>query len=117
MKSKILILLLSLSIVFCKLNNKTPNSEKKQASKINIETGAENYYNNDSLSKKIETTLKNYIDNDNYQGAVLVVKDGKILFNKAYGFANRENKKHFGNTILDWFSNKIIRSRLCITIS
>lgn len=52
----------------------------------------ENYPNNDSLSEKIEATLKNHIEDDDYQGAVLVAKDGKILFNKAYGFANREKK-------------------------
>jgi CubicO group peptidase (beta-lactamase class C family) len=52
----------------------------------------ENHDNRDSLSKKIETTLKNYIENDDYQGAVLVAKDGKILFNNAYGFSNREKK-------------------------
>ena len=52
----------------------------------------ENYHNDDSLSEKIEATLKNYIKDNDYQGAVLVAKDGKILFNKAYGFANREKK-------------------------
>jgi CubicO group peptidase (beta-lactamase class C family) len=52
----------------------------------------ENYNNSDSLSKKIETTLKNHIEDDDYQGAVLVAKDGEILFNKAYGYSNRENK-------------------------
>jgi len=52
----------------------------------------ENYNNSDSLSKKIETTLKNHIEDDDYQGAVLLAKDGEILFNKAYGYANRENK-------------------------
>ncbi|PQJ20606.1 serine hydrolase [Tenacibaculum sp. SG-28] len=46
----------------------------------------------DSLSEKMDEILKNHIEEDDYQGAVLVAKDGKILFNKAYGFANRENK-------------------------
>ncbi|WP_299182333.1 serine hydrolase [uncultured Aquimarina sp.] len=50
-----------------------------------------NYHKDNCLSYKIETKIEDYIKNDDYQGAVLIAKDGKILFNKAYGFADREN--------------------------
>lgn len=45
-----------------------------------------------SLSKKIELTVKNYIEKEDYQGAILIAKDGNILFTKAYGMADREKK-------------------------
>ncbi|MCK8521557.1 beta-lactamase family protein [Aquimarina sp. D1M17] len=55
-------------------------------------TKVERYDNAGSLSEKIETHIKRYIENDDYQGAVLIAKDGKILFSKAYGMADREQK-------------------------
>lgn len=45
-----------------------------------------------SLSEKVEQRIKNYIESDDYQGTVLIAKDGKILFSEAYGWADREEK-------------------------
>lgn len=52
----------------------------------------ENNHNGDNLFEKIEINIKNYIEKDDYQGAVLIAKDGKILFSKAYGLADRAEK-------------------------
>lgn len=53
------------------------------------------------LDENIERKIENYIENDDYQGTVLVAKDGKILFKKAYGYADREEK--INNTIKTQF--------------
>ena len=44
------------------------------------------------LEEKIERKIENYIENDDYQGVVLIAKDGKVLFKKAYGYADRKEK-------------------------
>jgi len=41
---------------------------------------------------QIDSYLKPYIDSGNFAGAVLVSKSGKVVFEKAYGFADRENR-------------------------
>ncbi len=45
-----------------------------------------------SLHEKLENRLQEYVENDDYQGAVLIAKEGKILLKEAYGYANREKK-------------------------
>lgn len=42
----------------------------------------EKYSVGGGLDEKIERKIENYIENDNYQGALLIVKDGEILFKK-----------------------------------
>ncbi|MBW1297816.1 serine hydrolase [Aquimarina litoralis] len=55
-------------------------------------TNSKNDTGNSSISEQIKTKIEGYIKNDDYQGAVLIAKEGKIVFNKAYGFADREQK-------------------------
>jgi CubicO group peptidase (beta-lactamase class C family) len=50
----------------------------------------------DSRQTAIERYLQPYVQSNNFSGAVLLSKDGKQVFKKAYGFANRE--KRFRNT-------------------
>jgi CubicO group peptidase (beta-lactamase class C family) len=51
----------------------------------------ESYEKGDSLSEKFQISINNHIESDNYQGAVLIAQNGKILFNQAYGLADRED--------------------------
>jgi CubicO group peptidase (beta-lactamase class C family) len=44
------------------------------------------------LIPSIEKYLDGLSKADKFSGAVLIAKDGKAIFNKAYGFADRENK-------------------------
>jgi CubicO group peptidase (beta-lactamase class C family) len=44
----------------------------------------------------IDTYLQPYVRSGNFAGDVLVEKDGKVIFEKAYGFADRE--RHVRNT-------------------
>ena len=39
----------------------------------------------------IETYLKPFVDTNNFSGSVLVTQKGRTLFEKSYGFADREN--------------------------
>jgi CubicO group peptidase (beta-lactamase class C family) len=48
------------------------------------------------LDSSIDAYLRPYVDTNNFSGAVLVERDGRILFQKAYGFADREH--HLANT-------------------
>ncbi len=52
----------------------------------------ESYDADGSITEKIEKSITHYIKNDEYQGAVLIAKEGKILFNRAYGLADREER-------------------------
>jgi len=45
---------------------------------------------NGPVAKKAEAYLQVHVDNHDFSGSVLMARDGKILFSKAYGFANRE---------------------------
>lgn len=60
MKSRILILLISLSLFSCKSNYKTPNSEKEQTSKINIETGSGKFIVEGGFKKADSITIHYY---------------------------------------------------------
>ena len=40
----------------------------------------------------IDSYLRPYIQSDNFSGAVLVATSGKVIFQRAYGFADREQK-------------------------
>lgn len=50
----------------------------------------------DSTAAAIHTYLQPYAQSGNFAGDVLVVKSGKVIFEKAYGFADREH--HIRNT-------------------
>ena len=50
----------------------------------------------DSLALKADELLTAYAKQDKFAGAVLIAKDGKVVFEKGYGFANRE--KNLPNT-------------------
>ena len=54
---------------------------------------------------KIDTYLKNGTSNG-FSGAILVIKEGDLIINKGYGFANKESKSlNNPNTIFDIGSN------------
>ena len=44
------------------------------------------------LAEQIDAYLKPYVQSGNFSGAVLAKENGKIVFEKAYGFADRERK-------------------------
>jgi CubicO group peptidase (beta-lactamase class C family) len=51
--------------------------------------------------KAIESYLAPYVQSNNFSGDVLIGQNGKIVFEKAYGFANRE--KRIRNTVTTGF--------------
>ncbi len=70
---------------------------------------------NNSKSEKIEQLIKNYIKHDNFQGAVLVAENGKLLFKKAYGLADRE--RNIKNTINTQFLiGSLTKSFVAVTV-
>ena len=44
------------------------------------------------LAARIDQSLKPYVDTDNFTGVVLVSRNGRVLFEKGYGWANVELK-------------------------
>ncbi|HXJ89976.1 MAG TPA: serine hydrolase domain-containing protein [Candidatus Binatia bacterium] len=46
----------------------------------------------DSRRTDIDKYLQSYVQSNNFSGAVLISKDGKEVFKKAYGFANRKSR-------------------------
>ena len=44
-----------------------------------------------ALEKQLDLKIQKYIEEEDYQGTVLIARDGKPVFNKAYGLADREN--------------------------
>ncbi|HVT96850.1 MAG TPA: serine hydrolase domain-containing protein [Acidobacteriaceae bacterium] len=44
------------------------------------------------LDASIDAYVKPYVDTNNFSGAILVERDGKVLLQKAYGFADREHR-------------------------
>lgn len=44
----------------------------------------------ETFTKRAEATIKNFKQNTEFSGAVLIGQNGKVLFEKAYGRANRE---------------------------
>ena len=51
---------------------------------------------NDSNAAAIDAYIQPYVRSANFAGQVLVEKNGTVLFEKAYGFADREH--HVANT-------------------
>jgi D-alanyl-D-alanine carboxypeptidase len=45
-----------------------------------------------SVAERIDAYLQPYVQSGNFSGAVLAKENGKIVFEKAYGFADREHK-------------------------
>ncbi len=50
-------------------------------------------YLNDSFNNRMDQFITNYVDYNMFSGHVLVAKDGKIIFNKSYGYENFGNNK------------------------
>src|SRR5882757_10950487 len=50
------------------------------------------YSQEKELAGKFEQYIRPYVETNNFSGRILVSRKGKILFNKAYGFANLEFK-------------------------
>src|SRR5947209_1594838 len=53
------------------------------------------------LAKRVDAYLIPYVESNNFSGAVLVKKQGKIVFQKAYGQADRE--RHVTNRLTTQF--------------
>jgi len=88
MKSYIVILLLSLTLIGCK------NKEEKQEITSNEHIT--------ELSEKIEALAQDYLDLEIFSGIILVAEKGNIQFHNAYGLANREtNTANTINTLFD----------------
>ena len=45
-----------------------------------------------SVAERVDAYLQPYVQSGNFSGAVLAKENGKIVFEKAYGFADRERK-------------------------
>jgi CubicO group peptidase (beta-lactamase class C family) len=45
-----------------------------------------------AVAERIDSYFRPYVQSGNFSGAVLAKENGKIVFEKAYGFADRENK-------------------------
>ena len=56
---------------------------------------------NISTDAALDTYLQQYVRTQNFAGDILIKKDGKVLFEKAYGFADREH--HVPNTLATRF--------------
>ncbi|HVH70842.1 MAG TPA: serine hydrolase domain-containing protein [Candidatus Dormibacteraeota bacterium] len=48
--------------------------------------------NGNTIAKRIDSYLKPYVQSGNFSGAVLAKENGKTVLEKAYGFADREQK-------------------------
>src|SRR6185295_7256336 len=44
----------------------------------------------DNFARRADATIKNFKQGAEFSGAVLIGRNGKVLFQKAYGSANRE---------------------------
>lgn len=49
-------------------------------------------FSQDEISQRIDDMMTKYTEMSLFSGTVLVAKDGKIIFEKAYGYADVENK-------------------------
>src|SRR5207253_6687294 len=65
-----------------------------------------------SVAERIDAYLQPYVQSGNFSGAVLAKENGKIVFEKAYGFADRERK--VPNT-LDRKSTRLNSSHVAIS--
>lgn len=54
-----------------------------------------------TVAEKLDAQIQTYIEKESFQGTILVAQKGKIIHQKAYGFADRENK--INNTIKTQF--------------
>lgn len=43
-----------------------------------------------TVSQKIEALINSYVENKQFNGAILVAKEGKVIYKKGYGLANME---------------------------
>ena len=88
---KIIILLIIISLTTaCSNNNKASNSDSSSSS-------AE--FSNDTC-KLIDSYLKKLTNEKNFSGGLLIVKDGKTIFSKGYGWADRDKKIPFTTSTL-----------------
>lgn len=74
----------------CSNNNKASNSDSSSSS-------AE--FSNDTC-KLIDSYLKKLTNEKNFSGGLLIVKDGKTIFSKGYGWADRDKKIPFTTSTL-----------------
>lgn len=80
---------------------------------LNFEAPQKNSSKN--LAEKIRIHVEKYVKEHDYQGAVLVAKDGKILFKDAFGLADRESDLE--NTIATPFLiGSLTKSFVAVTV-
>ncbi|MCF8262458.1 MAG: serine hydrolase [Melioribacteraceae bacterium] len=74
MKSILTVILFSIIFISCE------GSSLKNGDSLAVE----------NLESKVDNLVKSYIDIDIFSGVVLIAKDGKPVYHKAFGLANRE---------------------------
>jgi len=83
---KIILLSITIAFLFACSNGKKTNSSNDPTNNAVI-------YND--TSKLIDSYLSKLSDERNFSGGLLIIKDGKKIFSKGYGWADQENKIAF----------------------
>jgi CubicO group peptidase (beta-lactamase class C family) len=88
MKTKIVLFAFLLTIPFVLLHNAQADKTKTNPNPANT------FQNKDTLSQKIDSAANASLKRYNVPGAVIcIVKDGKVIINKGYGYSNLQTKK------------------------
>ncbi|RYF99078.1 MAG: class A beta-lactamase-related serine hydrolase, partial [Chitinophagaceae bacterium] len=84
---------LSLIMLYCHQHNMAQRHNAAAKSSLHQDqySASDNAYkSSDQIVFKLRETMKQYHAYNMFDGAVLVAKDGKIIYQEAYGLANRE---------------------------
>lgn len=67
------------------------------------------------ISKKIDSYIKNCVEKEQYRGAILLAKEGKIIYQNAYGYADRETKVK-NTTQTQFLIGSLTKSFVAVTV-
>src|SRR5271169_3879398 len=84
--NKILLLLIAISLVTFRSNSQTTDNAENTTGNLVI--------SNDTC-KLIDGYLSKLTNDKNFSGGLLIVKDGKKIFSKGYGWADKDNQIPF----------------------